>query len=349
MEAIVQNLKTTHIGSLPFSDPEKAVKMVFEYLDIPAWPQLSKRKKEGMLVQFNEGLPGFNWEKEVLDISSTDFEEQMMIFYENYLKIMEENQLSELANFELTESTALGFKFFLEIASQVKPEVVKGQITGPFTLASSLKLPNGESPLFREDLKDLIVKFVLIKALAQGLKLKKISPNVILFLDEPGLAGFGSSSFITVTKEDVLNMLNEVISGLKNFKLMTGIHICANTSWDLPLSSEIDILSFDSFNFYEKLSIYAEELRKFLEKENKYLAWGVVPTDSTQLKETSFEEVLKKFETQLKDLAVKLGFSEEELLKKSLFTPACGLGSLSEDLALKALEWLKRFKQTLNL
>ncbi|QER42114.1 hypothetical protein F1847_04900 [Thermodesulfobacterium sp. TA1] len=349
MGILPENFKTTHIGSLPFFEAEKAVKLVFEYLDIPAWPQLSKRKNEGMLVQFNEGLPGFNWEKECLDTSSPEFEEQMLNFYETYLKILEENQLNELAKFELTEATSLGFKVFLEIASEVNPRLVKGQITGPFTLASGLKLHTGESPIFKDELKDLIVKFVFLKALAQGLKLKKVAPIVIIFLDEPGLAGFGSSSFITITKEEVLNMLNEIALGLKNFNLLTGIHICANTSWDLPLNSEIDILSFDSFNFYEKLSIYAEDIKNFLKKEDKYLAWGVVPTDSAQLKEVSFEEILNRFKVQLKDLANKTGFAEQEILKRSLFTPACGLGSLPEDLALKALDWLKQFKKALNL
>ncbi len=338
------SLKTTHIGSLPLEDPKKSVELVFENLDIPAWPQLSKIKKESMLLQFNEGLPGFNWDKEKIDTSSPKFEEDMFKFYENYLQIVEENNLELLENFGLSEEVAKGFKAFLSFGEQYKPSIVKGQITGPFTLATALKIETGEIPIFRDDLRDLITKFISIKALAQGIKLKKLAPEVIIFLDEPGLAGFGSSAFITISKNDVITMLNEIATLLKKHNIIPGIHVCANTSWDIVLESEIDILNFDSFNFYEKFVIYDNHIKNFLKKDNKYIAWGVIPTDKEQLEKVELEEVLKKFKNQLKDFSVKIDFSEKEILKKSLFTPACGMGSLTVILAEKGLNLLKAFK-----
>lgn len=347
-EHIFQKFKTSHIGSLPLEDPEEAVELIFETTDIPAWPQLSKFKSENMLLQFNEGLPGFSFDEEILDPESDGFEEALTNFYEDYIKITEEKNLENLKKYLLTDFTAKGFTKFCEIASIRKPEIVKGQITGPFTLAISLKLKNGENPIFREDLKDLILKFISVKALAQGIKLKEITPNVIIFLDEPGLSSFGSSSLITITKEEVLEMLNEVFLLLKDFSIVPGIHICANTSWDIPLTSEVDILSFDSFNFYEKLSIYKTELKEFLSKDGKFIAWGVVPTESSILKNITFEEILHKFKLQKRDLASRIGFTEKEILQKSLFTPACGLGSLNKELCLKALNFLKNFKRLIE-
>ncbi|MBI5124339.1 MAG: hypothetical protein HZA72_02860, partial [Candidatus Omnitrophica bacterium] len=54
------DFEATGIGSLPFKDPEKACRVVFEnFKSIPFWPQLPKRSyKEHMYCQFSEGMPG---------------------------------------------------------------------------------------------------------------------------------------------------------------------------------------------------------------------------------------------------------------------------------------------------
>ncbi len=347
MKNINLSLKTTHIGSLPFEDPEEAIDLVLNFVDIPAWPQLSKLKNESMIIQFNEGLPGFEREKEIINTSSPAFEEKLIKFYELYFEIIEEKSLDLLENFSLSENYAKGFKTFLYKVKDFNLPVIKGQITGPFTLATALKTENKEILIFRDDLRDLIIKFLTLKALYQGLELKKISPIVIIFFDEPGLSGFGSSSFITISKDTVLSTLNEITEILGQFEIITGIHVCANTSWDIVLESKINILSFDSFNFYDKLVIYKDSLKNFLNEENKYLAWGVIPTNSEILENITSEEIINKFENQLNDFCSVLNISKEQVLKKSLFTPACGLGSLSEDLSIKALKFLKDFKNSL--
>uniref|UniRef100_A0A7V4N481 Methionine synthase n=1 Tax=Thermodesulfobacterium geofontis TaxID=1295609 RepID=A0A7V4N481_9BACT len=344
MEYSFLSLKTTHIGSFPFEDPEKAIDLILDFVDIPAWPQLFKLKNENMTLQFNEGLPGFEREKEIINTSSSNFEEELIKFYELYFEIIERKNLDLLKNFSLSENYAKGFKAFLKRIQNLNFPAVKGQITGPFTLATSLKTENKEILIFREDLKDLITKFLTLKALSQGLELKKVSPIVIIFLDEPALSGFGSSSFITVSKDLVLSILNEMIEILVNFGIITGIHICANTSWDIILESKVNIISFDSFNFYDKLIIYKNSLKNFLKDENKYLAWGVIPTNSEILENISLEEIIHKFKSQLSDLCSTLNISEDKVLRKSFFTPSCGLGSLSESLSIKALKFLKNFK-----
>jgi len=344
MEYSFLSLKTTHIGSFPFEDPEKAIDLILDFVDIPAWPQLFKLKNENMTLQFNEGLPGFEREKEIINTSSSNFEEELIKFYELYFEIIERKNLDLLKNFSLSENYAKGFKAFLKRIQNLNFPAVKGQITGPFTLATSLKTENKEILIFREDLKDLITKFLTLKALSQGLELKKVSPIVIIFLDEPALSGFGSSSFITVSKDLVLSILNEMIEILVNFGIITGIHICANTSWDIILESKVNIISFDSFNFYDKLIIYKNSLKNFLKDENKYLAWGVIPTNSEILENISLEEIIHKFKSQLSDFCSTLNISEDKVLRKSFFTPSCGLGSLSESLSIKALKFLKNFK-----
>ena len=47
------------IGSLPLYDHAQGVKLVFEYTpEIPLWVQLPAYKEEGMIAQFQPGLPG---------------------------------------------------------------------------------------------------------------------------------------------------------------------------------------------------------------------------------------------------------------------------------------------------
>ncbi|NPA39674.1 MAG: hypothetical protein GXO57_04440 [Thermodesulfobacteria bacterium] len=342
------SLKTTLVGSFPTNDPNEALELVVKYSDIPAWPQLSKRKIESMIIQFNEGLPGFDFEKEVINTSSPEFETKMVEFYEDYLKLTEEKDTSILNKYAISEEMAKGFHAFLSNLKGKELEAVKGQITGPFTLGIALKIETGENPIFREDLRDLIVKFIGVKAVSQGTQLKSCGKKVIIFLDEPGLSGFGSSAFITISKDDVLTMLNEIFELLENFDIIPGIHVCANTSWDVVLDSKVKILNFDSFSYFDKFLIYSQNIKSFLEKEGRYIAWGIVPTDSEGIEKTSLEEVTQKFFSQLEELVKVTGLDKDFVLEKSIFTPACGLGSLKKDQAIKALELLKGFKEKLE-
>ena len=49
----------TGIGSLPHTDSDKALDLIFKYTpQVPFWPQLPKRdKREGMVIQYSQGLP----------------------------------------------------------------------------------------------------------------------------------------------------------------------------------------------------------------------------------------------------------------------------------------------------
>lgn len=330
------SLKTTHIGSLPFLEVEEALDWSFS-LDIPAWPQLPKYEKEVMTLQFLEGFPLWDKNQNVVK-NFVKEEKEVLTFYELYLKIIEENQLELLKTFSLSETSARAFFPFIKRAQKLKPSFLKGQITGPFTLGITLKNEKRENLIFDERLRDLLVKFITLKALAQAWELKKTNSEVIIFLDEPGLSGFGSSAFITLSKDLILTMINEVAEILQKYGFLVGIHVCANTSWDIVLESSIQIISFDSFNFFEKFILYEKPLKNFLEKG--VLAWGIVPTDKEVLNQISLKDIVEKFKFQLKTLSKTLKISPEIILKKSLFTPSCGLGSLDIFLAKKALEIL---------
>lgn len=336
-------LKTTHIGSLPFTDVTKALDIAFRF-DIPAWPQLPKFKEEGMLWQFVYDFPGFDLEKERVITNTPSFEESLLKVYENYVEITENNNLSLLKD-QLKTNFSRTFFPFLEKAKTLNPFFLKGQITGPFTLGISLKNEKEESLIFKDDLRDLLLRYLILKALSQGYYLKDLAEKVIIFLDEPGLSGFGSSTYISLSKEFVLELLKEITGILKKHGFIVGIHVCANTSWDILLDSEIDIVNFDSFSFFEKFIIYVDKIEEFLTKPEKYLAFGAVPTTSSFLEKVEKEEIIEGFKKQLSLLAEKTSIKKEILLHRILFTPACGMGSLPEELVEKVLILLKELQK----
>jgi methionine synthase II (cobalamin-independent) len=338
------SLKTTHIGSLPFTDLEKALDIAFCF-DIPAWPQLPKFKEEGMLWQFLSDFPGFDLEKERIFTNTPSFEEELLTIYESYVEITENHNITLLKE-QFRPNYSKAFFPFLERAKGLNPYLLKGQITGPFTLGISLKTEKNESLIFRDDLRDLLLKYLTLKALAQAYFLKDVAQEVILFLDEPGLSGFGSSAYISLSKEFVLELLSEIVEGLKKHGFIVGIHVCANTSWDLLLDSGFDLINFDSFSFFEKFSIYADKIAEFLAKPERYLAFGVVPTTSSLLEKVEREEIIRGFQGQISILAEKIALAEPTLLKRVLFTPACGMGSLPEHHVDKVLYLLKELQKT---
>ena len=89
---------------------------------------------------------------------------------------------------------------------------VKGQVTGPFTLLAGLRNENDRLALYDPQLRDVVVKTLALKAQWQVEYLSRSSLPVIVFIDEPALAGFGSSAFISVSAEDITTMLDEVVS-----------------------------------------------------------------------------------------------------------------------------------------
>ncbi|MHB8830400.1 MAG: hypothetical protein ACYC6Q_12850, partial [Syntrophales bacterium] len=82
------------------------------------------------------------------------------------------------------------------------------------------------------------------------------------------------------------------------------------------------------------------DIRKFLGKGGA-LAWGIVPTGSFNGSETA-EQLLCKLETGIEYLESE-GIPRENILRQSLLTPACGMGSLT---AQKAEAILKLLQQT---
>ena len=110
------------IGSFPIEDHRAAAGLVLEYTpEIPVWPQLPAHDQERMIPQFMPGLPGLTHQddRDYIDTSAADFEEQLLGFYEEYMAVIEGNLDQGDSRFVLQNVEAKGLGVLL---NQLKDE-----------------------------------------------------------------------------------------------------------------------------------------------------------------------------------------------------------------------------------
>lgn len=349
---LLGNCLPTTIGSLPHIDARESTRLMLRYTpQIPAWVQMPRLPREGMLIQFNEGMPGLVCQegKTYFQNEGPAFEEALLRFYEDYLSATEGASLAHLERFAISPEYASGLYALVNVLESTPPSLfaVKGQITGPFTLGTGLVDRLGRYAYYDPTLKDIIVKSIALKAGWQVEKFKPFGVPVIISIDEPGLVGYGSSSFISVSKEEIQESLEEIITVIHASGGTAATHCCENTDWALLLNTEIDILSFDAYGFFDNLIIYEKELGRFIERGGM-LAWGIVPThDPDVLSQETGTSLVSKWKHNVQRLTEK-GVELDRLLRQSLITPSCGAGSLSPELAEKALALTREVSHRIN-
>jgi hypothetical protein len=194
---------------------------------------------------------------------------------------------------------------------------------------------------YNRQLRDVIVKTVALKATWQISRLAEFGGPVMIFLDEPALLGFGSQTFITVSREDVMGDLNEVAAAVHALGGLAGVHCEANTDWSLLMETDLDILDFDAYDHMPAITLYPAELRSFLERGGS-LGWGIIPTLDREAAATETVSSLLARLDEGVELLVRKGFERETLLSQALITPSCGAGGvLTEPLAERVLDLLR--------
>jgi methionine synthase II (cobalamin-independent) len=330
------------VGSLPIDNHADAVRLMAEYTpEIPVWIQLPCYPAEGMIDQFLPGMPGLAHQdgRTFIRVDDDAFHNEMLLFYEEYLNLTEGKAPFADSRFALTMDIAPGFFEFIKYLDglKIQPAAVKGQITGPFTFSTSVKDQDGRAIFYHPDLRDVLVKCIAAKARWQVSQLRKYGIPILIFLDEPGLAGFGTSAFISVSREDIEASLGEVISAIHLQGGLAGVHVCANTDWSIVLESPVDVVSFDAYSFFDKFILYEKEVKKFIERGG-ILAWGIVPTGNTRwVDQESADSLYDRWKDQLKQVAA-LGFDPGQIVAQSLITPSCGTGSLPVEHAIKVIQ-----------
>ncbi len=329
------------IGSLPHLDHRAAVQLIFDHTpQIPIWPQLPHYRNEGMLLQFLPGLPGITQTEDrvFIDSSGADFETEFLAFFEDYLGVVEGAVALEDSRFAMTPGDAPGFELFLEEAGRRQTDLIglKGQITGPITFCTGLADQQGRALFYDEQLRDAAVKLLAMRARYQTRMMAQIKERPLLFFDEPGLSGFGSSAFITITPEDINTCLSEVYEGVREEGGLTGVHVCANTEWPVLLDTGVDVVSFDAYSFFDKLILFSDHLVAFLNRGG-ILASGIVPTTAELIEGETTENLVDRWIGQLQQLE-ELGVPRDQVVKQTLITPSCGTGAVTEQQARRVLE-----------
>jgi hypothetical protein len=327
-------------------DNDRAFELVMTYSPaIPNWSQMpGGDKREGMVAQFAPGLPGLKKRQGSLCVDNTDpqYPAEVLRFYETYLDA--ESHAGDLDDglFALSPETAQGFFDFMERLNHlaVAPRAIKGQITGPFTLGTAIKDTSGRAIFHDDELRDMMVKLLTMKARWQMQQLATKGFPVFFFIDEPGLAGFGTSEFISVSREVIIECLSEIVGAIHDAGGMAGIHVCANTDWSMVMETGAQVISFDAYTYFDRLALYQDAIVDYINAGN-YLAWGIVPTVQTEdIEKETVASISHQFRRQSERLTA-LGIDRSVVLGQSLITPSCGTGALTLGHAEKVIRLTK--------
>jgi hypothetical protein len=320
------NCMATGIGSLPLADPDEAVALSLRYLpEAPIWPQLPRLGfREQMGAQYSEALPGLVADEERgrlwLD-TGRDLTPELERFFERYLA-------RDLAFFAISESHAAGLAALLRALRGGLPpraRFLKGHVTGPLTAGITIKDGQGRDSVHDETLFDAVVKNLALKAAWQVELLGRFGLPVIVFIDEPAMETLGSA-FSAAAPELIAEKLEEIVAAIHEQGGIAGIHCCGNADWPLILGTRVDIVNFDAFGYLERVLLYPAEVAAFVARGGA-LAWGVVPTAAFSGAET-VEGLIGILEGGIARLEAA-GVARERMLRQSIVTPSCGLGSLA--------------------
>jgi methionine synthase II (cobalamin-independent) len=343
----------TAIGSMPFEDPDYAVSVSLSRIpNAPIWPQLPRLGvREQMEIQYSEGIPSavIDYDKSRMYFdTSVDYSESFAEFYEKYITAMDPDAGDgDCSSMAISPEFSKGI-YALEKAlekSDKKLPFVKVQTTGPCSMALTIVDEKKRAIYYNEEFRDVITKALAMKCRWQIQKFQKYAENVICFIDEPILSAFGSSTYVSVKREDVVALLNEVIEAVHTDNALAGIHCCGNTEWSILIDAGVDIVNFDAFEFGETIAMYADSVKKHLERGGM-LAWGVVPT-SKAIREQTVDTLEAQLEKVMDNLASK-GIDKQLILEQALVTPSCGTGSLDPEDAERVFKLLYELSERMR-
>lgn len=353
MNPIKPKFLATGIGSMPFEDAAHAVNVSMSRLtEAPFWPQLPKLSlNEQMEIQYSEGMPCAIIDREkgrMFFETSGDYSEAFAAFYETYMAAMEPTESSgdfsaAIISPEFTRGLYIMEKRLQDLSHKLP--FVKVQTTGPCSFALTIVDENKRAIYYNEEFRDVIIKALAMKCRWQIQKFQPYAEKVICFIDEPILSAFGSSTYISVKREDVVSHLEEMIAAVHADNAIAGIHCCGNTEWSILIDAGVDIVNLDAFGYGETIAMYPEAVKKHLE-HGGMLAWGIVPT-SKAIREQSIDSLVHHFEKMMDKLASK-GIDKQLIAEQAIITPSCGTGSMEPADAEKVFEMVSLLSKTMR-
>lgn len=301
----------TGVGSLPFRKPQEAVSYVFDHYAIPFLPQLPKRSfQEQMLYQFMEDFPGLtqNGNHFFVDIDTFFARDDGGGFSFSFLSTLD---------------------LFLQKSKKVP--VVKVQMTSPFTIASHLLCSDKKLLLDHPKMYEYLLSYMEEKAFDFLDKFQE--QQLFVFFDEPTLTPFQG--------EEIFSMLRRLIQKLKTPFRLFGIHSCNNWSPSLfaqAFESDFQVINFDIQRGLDEILEDKEAMFRFLKRG--WIMWGVVDP-------STFDRGMPPDHFFIDSLKNK-GLKEDEvttILRRSLFSPACGTAGFTIEQEKKCLAVLKEIAE----
>lgn len=323
----------TAIGSMPHTDPRAALDIVLAAVpEAPIWPQLPRRDLcEQMEIMYSEGLPRMVIDREknrMFCDTSGDTSEDLAAFYETYITAMDPDEgTGDCSALAIGPEHAQGLYAFLEHCKSLgaKFPFIKVHTTGPVSFALSTVDENKRALYYNEEFRDVVVKAMAMKSRWQVQLFAPYAEKIICFIDEPILSAFGSSTYVSVRREDVVAHLAEVADAIRADGGIPGAHCCGNTEWSILVDAGVDIVNFDAFEYGETIAMYPQSVNELFARGGA-LAWGIVPS-SAAVREQTAAGLADRLEP-LMDLLASKGVDRQAIAERSLITSSCGTGSL---------------------
>jgi methionine synthase II (cobalamin-independent) len=335
---------TLSIGSVPFTDVSLAHKLLGENVEAPAAPQLVRLSPwEDMLLGAVDGIffAKADESSRAISVPLAEREENLALFYENYYS-------GDYSFLKRSERASKGWDGFLAKAAEdpsYGKKHLKTQVVGPLTFGQSVKVDGAFNLVDDPGLLEAASLALGAKLALEAKAIRDLGRQPIVFLDEPGLTGYGSA-FSTLSEDVVIGALNNAAGAARSMgEVAVGCHVCGNTDWGLLTRAEIDIINCDAFDYMESVSLYPKELSSFLERGG-YIAWGIVPTQGYD-PSVAAAELSRRLALGWDDLE-RRGASRKLLRERALITSSCGLGGLSQETAAGVLELFPKVAKLLR-
>lgn len=329
---------TTGVGSVPLKTSEDALGLIWRSVPLaPHWPQLPNLGAESSFVgQYLNALieTGViaNVQNPKFQVEAADWVDRMTVFYELYLEAVDGNEQA-LEKFGFSAQGGEGFEAFcrdLERFGTRDAVLLKGQVSGSLTLGMQITDKDRRSSYYDDTLRDMLVKTLAMHAEWQTKRLRKFGLPVLMTIDDPGLYGFGASTHVTLSREQLIEELNVITEGILRQGGIPGVHVCAGMDWTLLFDSKVEVVNFDAYDYMQSMMVLAEPINRYLARGG-ILSWGIVPTNPVAWEETT-QKLIDRLEQNIEEL-VKRGVDESLLRQQSMLTPSCGTGTLPKDLA----------------
>ena len=332
------------LAPMPHRNLEEACRVIIRnFPEVPHGPVLAGGKGPTRPA----GMPclKIDAEKGGLTFELEGRESELIEFYDRYLS-------NDLDYFDMgPERYATLYR--LEEIYKEKPwpelKYIHLETVGPYTWGLGLKDENGIPAFFNDTLRDVIVKQLSMMTRCRQRKINQLFPGVpiLLILAEPSL-GIYNSAVGTGTWDVINDAINEVIEGVEG---ITGIHCCDNFDWSLLMKTNIDFINFDAYHYGNTMSLYTDDLKRFL-KRGGMISWGIVPTTGTttgvaDIENENPESLVERLE-QVMQLVISSGIEKEMLFDSSWITPTCSTQSMSIELAERVYDFTKEVSERMR-